>query len=1093
MIIFDKFSVLLYGLILGICGLPLAFYLYRNEKEYGLFEKILFGYGAGLTLFSSLFILELIIGLKYQASLIYINWTAIFLIGLALNIKEVIKNKVNFINFLKIDFSKLNLEDVFTKIIVGFFIFAIFWIGYGASVIPIMDLDPYFYLDGVRQVIYEGYNYFDDKTAWYPLPISSHIGNPVWKYTIASWFSLYNKSNEYDPYILVAVGSVYPPIIGALAVFFIYLLFRELYDKKTAILTAGALAFAPIMMIKFQGGDFQIEPYNILAFVFSIYGFVYFFKREILPQNILVLAISLITLYLGSNIGSFFSMFFTIIISILAILNYLYPQQWLKIEKIFLLVGLIIGMLGIYFIYEVVSKAPLVPSLIKMIKNVIPYFFSILIYFLFNNTKILKQDKDIYTKIGIVFLFLFFATLFLLIITFEIHQIKDYVLSFIGSGGYTVPLVRTIAEQSPGPSSYMTSLGFFGEDYSHAQRKERIDGSGFDVSRTINLIKDTSLIAQLNNYRVVWFNTISYPSLFIDIIYYLFNEFGNLIAGKNSFIYIPKNISFFSLATFFALFFSIINAFYSLKKEKKFDIVIALTLALLPVLLVSFGKQKFVMYCALIGIFYVGIFFGGFLRFFEEIMQRYNKEKIKLVSIALFNIIGVIAIFFEPSLLLAGLFSLAFGSILIMLFYDYFLEKRNVAFFVVVLVLVALQFFGPYLISLEIFNLNSTNPSKFFEQLIGDYNINAYLIFVNSFTPRVYDNPNKVIPLMFEECKNKGNQDLVCYTVEQIANRNYSNLNPFYYYNSEMCVRSLLVQEKKISIDQRLVYIYRCSMVDYYWLDAMEWIRKNTPKDARIISWWDYGHWINFFGQRNAVIRNDQASLEMIGQTAAAFLHKDLNFLKKTMKEFGAEYAFFDVQIVGSGNSKQDVQLGGKYHALNYLGCAWQNKTNVSFYPGESECEREHTWEQIIIPKNAETCTISREKNISGIVGYEISYSKANAQFFPIAKYCFTQEYTQDGVAIRAYSLNEKDLEGNLKLKKAEWKAYNTENGILLVAFYTKLPQWKEKDGTIVDGWGDRTKKYYDSNLYSAFFFDELEGFKLVYNTPQIRIFKLIE
>jgi hypothetical protein len=32
---------------------------------------------------------------------------------------------------------------------------------------------------------------------------------------------------------------------------------------------------------------------------------------------------------------------------------------------------------------------------------------------------------------------------------------------------------------------------------------------------------------------------------------------------------------------------------------------------------------------------------------------------------------------------------------------------------------------------------------------------------------------------------------------------------------------------------------------------------------------------------------------------------------------------------------------------------------------------------------------------------------------------------------------------------------------------------------------------YYDSNPYSAYFFDSLEGFDLVYNSQQIRIFKI--
>ena len=38
------------------------------------------------------------------------------------------------------------------------------------------------------------------------------------------------------------------------------------------------------------------------------------------------------------------------------------------------------------------------------------------------------------------------------------------------------------------------------------------------------------------------------------------------------------------------------------------------------------------------------------------------------------------------------------------------------------------------------------------------------------------------------------------------------------------------------------------------WRRALEWIRKNTPGDAVIAAWWDYGHWINAVGQRANIV-----------------------------------------------------------------------------------------------------------------------------------------------------------------------------------------------------------------------------------------------
>lgn len=40
------------------------------------------------------------------------------------------------------------------------------------------------------------------------------------------------------------------------------------------------------------------------------------------------------------------------------------------------------------------------------------------------------------------------------------------------------------------------------------------------------------------------------------------------------------------------------------------------------------------------------------------------------------------------------------------------------------------------------------------------------------------------------------------------------------------------------------------------WLDAMDWIKNNTPKDAVVASWWDYGYWITTLGERKSLADN---------------------------------------------------------------------------------------------------------------------------------------------------------------------------------------------------------------------------------------------
>ena len=40
------------------------------------------------------------------------------------------------------------------------------------------------------------------------------------------------------------------------------------------------------------------------------------------------------------------------------------------------------------------------------------------------------------------------------------------------------------------------------------------------------------------------------------------------------------------------------------------------------------------------------------------------------------------------------------------------------------------------------------------------------------------------------------------------------------------------------------------------WLDAMQWLKENTPKDAVVASWWDYGYFITTLGERKTLADN---------------------------------------------------------------------------------------------------------------------------------------------------------------------------------------------------------------------------------------------
>jgi len=55
------------------------------------------------------------------------------------------------------------------------------------------------------------------------------------------------------------------------------------------------------------------------------------------------------------------------------------------------------------------------------------------------------------------------------------------------------------------------------------------------------------------------------------------------------------------------------------------------------------------------------------------------------------------------------------------------------------------------------------------------------------------------------------------------------------------------------------------------WPDAMQWVKENTPKDAVIASWWDYGYWISTLGERKTLADNSTLLDWQIRKIASTF------------------------------------------------------------------------------------------------------------------------------------------------------------------------------------------------------------------------------
>ncbi len=94
------------------------------------------------------------------------------------------------------------------------------------------------------------------------------------------------------------------------------------------------------------------------------------------------------------------------------------------------------------------------------------------------------------------------------------------------------------------------------------------------------------------------------------------------------------------------------------------------------------------------------------------------------------------------------------------------------------------------------------------------------------------------------------------------------------------------------------------------WKDTFEWIGTNTPKDAVIAAWWDYGYWITTMSNRTTLADNFTTDTEQIQDIARIFLSTpDDGWMK--LREMNADYL-----VVFVAGEKLGMQGGSDLYLL---------------------------------------------------------------------------------------------------------------------------------------------------------------------------------
>ncbi len=77
------------------------------------------------------------------------------------------------------------------------------------------------------------------------------------------------------------------------------------------------------------------------------------------------------------------------------------------------------------------------------------------------------------------------------------------------------------------------------------------------------------------------------------------------------------------------------------------------------------------------------------------------------------------------------------------------------------------------------------------------------------------------------------------------------------------------------------------------YIEAFHFIEQNVPQDARILNWWNLGHWLAFFTEHNIMTDNTNAVWEADRLAALFFISPEENAYR-IAREYNYEYVFFE-------------------------------------------------------------------------------------------------------------------------------------------------------------------------------------------------------
>ena len=97
------------------------------------------------------------------------------------------------------------------------------------------------------------------------------------------------------------------------------------------------------------------------------------------------------------------------------------------------------------------------------------------------------------------------------------------------------------------------------------------------------------------------------------------------------------------------------------------------------------------------------------------------------------------------------------------------------------------------------------------------------------------------------------------------------------------------------------------------WQGACQYLKTETPEDAVILSWWDYGYWFETAGERASVADGGNEKGNIINPILAnGFISDNISDLKSVIEHFPADYVVVDYTLIGKFSAMSKIGHGGE-------------------------------------------------------------------------------------------------------------------------------------------------------------------------------------